>query len=351
MRQEWWPSTAFAWAILLCPCRGAQLRRFEYSADAMGGAFTITLYCAGQKVADRAAAAAFDELERLDRMLSNYRLESEWSRVNRDADREPVKVSTQLFNLLVACVEYSRRSEGAFDISVGPLVRAWGYRNGHGKPTPQNEVDQALAKVGFIHIRLNPENRTVQFARAGMELDPGGIGKGFAVDRMIEVLKRHGIERALVSAAGSSIYGLGAPPGSPGWPVKIGHPKKHDVTVAEVTLKDEALSTSGIREKSFRANGRTYGHILDPRTGRPAEGATLVAVSAPSTTDSEAWTKAVFVNGRDWSAAHTPRGWRVFFCDEEKGCSWLSPKLGTLTIFRSQELLCRQMYRSKIEKW
>lgn len=299
------------------------MQRFEYSADAMGGAFSITLYCADHKVADRAAAAAFNELERLDRMLSNYRSDSEWSRLNRDADREPVMVSNELFDLLASCVEYSRRSEGAFDISVGPLVRAWGYRNGRGKLASDREVEQAFAKVGFNYIKLDPEHRTVQFARLGMELDPGGIGKGYAVDRMIEVLRRIGIECALVSAAGSSIFGLGAPPGRPGWLVKIGDPKKHKGVTAELLLKDEALSTSGIQEKSFRANGRVYGHIMDPRTGQPATGAILVAVLAPRTVDSEAWTKAVFINGRGWSASHTPRGWRVFFCDEENGCEWL----------------------------
>ncbi len=323
MHRGWLSSVVLVFSLLPCICRGEQLRRFEYSADAMGGAFSITLYSVDQKAADRAAAAAFTELERLEGMLSNYRPDSEWSRLNRAADREPVKVSRELFELLAACVEYSRSSEGAFDISVGPLVRAWGYRNGHGKPTPDSEIEQALAKVGFIHIRLNPKDYTVHFARAGMELDPGGIGKGYAVDRMIEVLKAHGIERALVSAAGSSIFGLGAPPGRPGWPVTIGHPKKHRSVVAEVMLRDEALSTSGVREKSFQVNGRVYGHILDPRTGRPALGAALVAVTAPHATDTEAWTKAVFVNGRLWSAAHKPPGYRFFFCDEPNECAWL----------------------------
>lgn len=323
MRREWLSSLTFVWAVLLHPCRGAQLQRFEYSADAMGGAFSIALYCTDKTSADASADAAFDELERLERMLSNYRSDSEWSRLNRDAASHPVKVSDELFNLLVACLEYSRRSEGAFDISVGPLMRAWGFRDGGGRLAPEDAVQSALEKVGFAHIRLDAVNRTVTFAQPGMELDPGGIGKGYAVDRMIEALKRRGIERALVSAAGSSIFGLGAPPGRPGWPVRVGDPKKHKVAATEVLLQDEALSTSGIQEKYFRADGRVYGHILDPRTGRPAAAAILVAVSAPRATDSEAWTKAVFVNGRRWSAEHTPPGFRVFFCDKRNGCGWL----------------------------
>ena len=323
MRQAWLSSLAVVWALLLHPCQGAQLQRFEYSADAMGGAFSIALYCTDKTSADLAAGAAFDELKRLERMLSNYRSDSEWSRLNRDAANHPVKVSDELFRLLVACLEYSRRSEGAFDISVGPLMRAWGFRDECGKLAPEDAVRKALAQVGFSHIKLDAVNRTVTFARAGMELDPGGIGKGYAVDRMVEVLKQRGIERALVSAAGSSIFGLGAPPGRPGWPVRVGDPKKHNIAATEVILQDEALSTSGIQEKYFRANDRVYGHILDPRTGRPAAAATLVAVSAPRATDSEAWTKAVFVNGRRWSAGHTPPGFRVFFCDTGSGCGWL----------------------------
>jgi thiamine biosynthesis lipoprotein len=159
-----------------------------------------------------------------------------------------------------------------------------------------------------------------------MEMDPGGIGKGYAVDRMIGVLKQHGIERALISASESSIYALGTPPGREGWRVRISAPDKPDRDADQLLLKDESLSTSGSSKKFFRAHGRVYGHILDPRTGYPVRGVLLVAVRAPRALDSEAWTKAFFVNGRNWSSRHVPPGFKVFLCEEgaeRPSCGWI----------------------------
>ncbi len=143
---------------------------------------------------------------------------------------------------------------------------------------------------------------------------------------MIEILKRSGIERALVSAAGSSIYALGAPPGREGWRVGIRDPRSANGNADQIVLKDESMSTSGFSEKSFRADGRVYGHILDPRTGHPACDVLLLSVVAPRAIDSEAWAKAFFVNGCRWSAGRIPAGFRVFLCEEETGrplCTWM----------------------------
>ena len=304
----------------------AELLRYEYSADAMGGVFSVALYSNSRANAGVAVEAAFAELRRLDHMLSNYRPDSEWSEVNRYAAERTVKVSQEFFDLLSACLEYSRRSEGAFDISVGPLMKAWGYYGGSGSLINDAAVQETLAHVGYSHILLNSADRSVRFDRAGMEIDPGGIGKGYAIDRMIEVLRRNGIERALVSAAGSSIYALGSPPGQNGWQIRIRDPKKAGNSADRIVLKDQSLSTSGNSEKFFRVNGQVYGHILDPRTGYPARGVLLVSVVAPRALDSEAWTKAFFVNDRFWSAQHIPAGFRVFLCEEavdQSWCGWL----------------------------
>ena len=311
------PAVWLAGCLSLTLAAPAELERHEYSADAMGGAFSVTLYSASRVNADAAAAAAFTELHRLDQMLSNYRPESEWSRVNDAAARHPVEISQELLDLLSECLQYSRRSGGAFDITVGPLVKAWGFYDGLGRFADGDAVQEALTNVGSAHIQLDLVNRTVRFARAGMELDPGGIGKGYAVDCMAGVLKRHGIGRALVSAAGSSIYALGNPPGQKGWPVTLLDPMMTDRHAEKFMIKDESLSTSGRTRKSFRFNGQVYSHILDPRTGYPVQGVLLVAVTAPRALDSEAWTKACFVNGRRWSAQHIPPGFRVFFCEED----------------------------------
>ena len=303
-----------------------ELLRLEKSADAMGATYSIALYGYDRVKMEAAVDAAFDEVRRLDELLSNYQPGSQWSEVNRNAAIQPVKVSPELFQLLAACVEYSRESEGAFDITVGPLMKVWGFYKGSGHLPHKPEVAAALAKVGYRHIRLDPDARTVRFDRPGVEMDPGGVGKGYAVDRMVEVLRQNGVRTALVAGSGSSIYGMGAPPDEPrGWPVKIKDPKDSRKTLAEVWLKDSSMSTSGSYEKFFRAEGKTYAHIMDPRTGYPAQGSVSVSVIAPRTVDSEVWAKPYFINGRQWAVKHRPKDFRVFFCEDrmEKPCAWL----------------------------
>jgi FAD:protein FMN transferase len=299
--------------------------KIEREEEAMGSSFALVLYGRDRAALEAAADAAFDEAHRLDRLLSNYRPESEWSLVNRDAGTRPVVVSPELFALLQSCLEYSRQSQGAFDISVGPLVRTWGFFKGEGRFPPHSNVRSALRRVGYRHVELNATARTVRFTRPGVELDPGGIGKGYAVDRMAAILARAGVQRALVSAAGSSIYGAGAPPDEPrGWVISIRAPRSAEAIAAQIYLKDQSLSTSGSDEKFFFAKGRRWAHIIDPRTGYPAQGVDSVSVFADRAIDSEAWTKPFFINGRAWTAAHKPAGLRVFFCAEAPGaCEWM----------------------------
>ena len=304
----------------------AELTRFEYSADAMGGVFSITLFAEDRPAADKATTAAFSELLRLDHLLSNYLPDSEWSEVNRSASLRAVNVSAELSDLLAVCLEFSRRSAGAFDITVGPLVRIWGFHDGVAKSVNQNEVQEARTQVGYEKIMLDPINHTIRFARPGMELEPGGVGKGYAVDRMIEMLKHNGIERALVSAAGSSIFAMGTPPGCAGWRINLSDPRHAEANLDQLLLKDASLSTSGCSKKFLHADGQVYCHILDPRTGSPVRGILQVSVIAPRALESEIWTKAVFVNGRHWSVQHIPAGYRVFLCEEKSEssyCGWL----------------------------
>ncbi len=305
---------------------GPELLRLEKSADAMGSTYTIELYGYDRVRMEAAADAAFDEVRQLDDLLSNYKPDSEWSEVNRRAAAGPVKISPELFRVLSACAEYSRESEGAFDITVGPLMKVWGFYKGTGHLPHRAEVQAAMTKVGYRHMHLDPKAQTVWFDRPGVEIDPGGIGKGYAVDRMVEVLRRNGVETALVAGSGSSIYGMGAPPDSPqGWRVDIKDPRDTRKSAAQVFLKDMSMSTSGSYEKFFRAEGRIYAHIMDPRTGYPAQGSVSVSVIAPRTLDSEAWAKPYFINGRQWAAQHKPKDFRVFFCEDrmDQPCAWL----------------------------
>ena len=319
----------FLWAGLaarLAGQPGSELWRLDKSAGAMGTTFSVALYGVDRVKMEAAADAALEEARRLDDLLSNYRFESEWSQVNREAGEQPVKVSAELFGLVAEAIEYSRQSQGAFDITVGPLMKVWGFYQGSGHLPHRAEVAAALTRVGYRHIRLDAQAGTVRFDRPGVELDPGGIGKGYAVDRMAEVLKRHGVETALVAGSDSSMYGMGAPPAEPrGWPVEIKDPWDGRRVAAKVFLKDESLSTSGSYEKFFRAEGRTYAHIMDPRTGYPARGSVAVSVIARRTIDSEVWAKPYFVNGRQWAAQHRPKEFRVFFCQDrtDQPCAWL----------------------------
>lgn len=306
----------------------AELFRLEQSLDAMGSVYTVVSYGEDRAKMIAAVDQAFEEVRRLDRMLSNYRPDSELSRINREAASHPVTASEEMFRLLEACRDYSQSSDGAFDISVGPLMKIWGFYKGTGRLPHRAEVRGVLSRVGYQKVELDPKDRSVRFARTGMELDPGGIGKGYAVDRMVEILRGEGITSALISAGASSIYAIGAPPKETGWAISIRHPRDVRKAVDEVKLNNQSMSTSGTSEKFFRAEGRLYSHIMDPRTGFPAQGTLSVSVIAPRTLDSEAWTKPVFINGRRWAEKNRPKQFRVFLCEDKGGseqaaCAWL----------------------------
>jgi FAD:protein FMN transferase len=299
--------------------------REEGSIDAMGSLIAIAAYGEDPARVRAAISHALDEAARLDAMLSNYKPHSEWSEMNRRAAGHPARVSEELFHLLAACMEYSRESQGTFDISVGPLMKVWGFYKGTGHLAARAEILRALDSVGFQKVILDPKTMTVRFTRKGVELDPGGIGKGYAVDRMVAILRREGIRSALVSAGGSSIYALGAPPGEAGWKVELKNPRDLGRPVQSFTLRDESLSTSGIYEKSFYADGKLWSHIMDPRTGYPSQGMLSVSLIAPKTIDSEAWAKPYYILGRHWTAQHKKADFRVFMCEDKPDakCGWV----------------------------
>ena len=305
--------------------------RLEKSADAMGSTFSIIVYGDDLARMEEAVAVAFGELHRLDRMLSNYQPDSEWSQMNFHAAHLAVTASPELFQLLSDCQKYSERSEGAFDITVGPLMKAWGFYKGTGRLPDPSEVSAALAHVGYRNLHLDPARQTVQFDHPGVELDPGGIGKGYAIDRMVGVLQQQGFASALVAGSGSSIYGLGTPPTeTKGWRVRVADARDPRTSATEIFLKNMSISTSGSFEKSFYAEGRTYSHMIDPRSGYPAEGTALVSVVAPRTVDSEAWTKPCLIHGRTWAEKHKPEDFRIFFCDDTKSSgTWLEARTGS----------------------
>jgi thiamine biosynthesis lipoprotein len=239
--------------------------------------------------------------------MSHYKPDSPLSRINREAAHHPVAVEPELFDFIVEAMRYQRDSDGAFDITVGPLMKAWGFFRGEGHLPSDQMLATARRRVGAAHVMLNLQSKTIAFDATGVELDLGGIAKGYAVDRVAELLTRRHVAAALISAGGSTIYGLGAPPGAGGWQVKLQDPIDPRKIAFAVELKDRALSVAGTSEKAFEAGGVRYSHIMDPRTGRPAQGVLSVAVLASSGTAGDALDDAFFVLGPERSRGYLTR--------------------------------------------
>jgi FAD:protein FMN transferase len=276
---------------------------YEDSRVSMGCVYTIVSYRDDLARLQEAAAAALDEVDRIDRLMSNYKKDSELSRVNREAAKAPVKVDPELFDFIAECLRYSRESEGAFDVTVGPLMKAWGFFRGEGRMPTEAELTRARNGVGYQHVILNQKDGAIFFDKEGVEIDLGGIAKGYAVDRAVAVLKQRGVTSALVSAGGSTTYALGAPPGKAAWEIEVQDPVERDKIAAKLRLKDQALSVSGSYEKFFELNGKRYSHIMDPRTGLPVQGVLSVVVITGDGLSGDALDNVFYVFGAERARA------------------------------------------------
>ncbi|MGC1869998.1 MAG: FAD:protein FMN transferase [Acidobacteriaceae bacterium] len=263
----------------------------------MGTEYSLHLYAPSREEAEAIATPVFQEVDRVDALLSNYRPDSEFSRINHEAFDRAVTTDPETFRFLATCLDWSERSQGAFDISVGKLMKIWRFFGDSGAVPSCEELVAARADVGWGKIRLNPEQRTVRFLAAGIELDPGGIGKGYAVDRAIRILRAKNVPAALLSAGSSTIYALGAPPGETGWKVRVPSPHPGGGTISTVNLRDTSLSTANLSEKNFVHEGVFYGAIMNPRTLEPVRGMLQVTVISQSAIDSDALSNALFVSG------------------------------------------------------
>lgn len=257
-----------------------------------------------------ALEAAFDEIARLESILSDWRDDSELSRLRGRADRGPVTCSQDLFRFLEESVTMSRRSQGAFDITVAPLISVWDMR-GAGRVASQREIEEALARVGSEHLLLSAADRSVRFGVSGMALDPGAIGKGYALDAAGRVLRSRGVGAALIDFGGQ-ILAIGAPSGQTGWEIDVAHPDDRQRGVLTLSIRDASVSTSGNSERPLKVAGRDIGHIIDPRTGQPIATRDSATVIAPTGTEADAASTAVLVMGREaglgWAASQTGLG-------------------------------------------
>jgi FAD:protein FMN transferase len=260
----------------------------------------------GTPAALAAAGAALDEVDLLEAQMTVYREDSEVSRINRTAHREPVPVEEGLFGLFQVAARMHADTEGAYDIAAGALIKAWGFFRGPRRVPPAAVRRLALERVGMRHVALDPERRTVRFLRPGLEFNLGSIGKGYALDRVTGLLRADWkISCALLHGGGSSVYAMGDQPGQErGWSVGICHPWDAGRRLARVRLRDRGLGTSAATFRHLDYHGRKLGHILDPRTGWPAEGMASVSVVAPTAAEADALATAFFILGVDQTRAH-----------------------------------------------
>jgi len=258
---------------------------------------------------EQVADLALDEITRLDGALNCFDPASEVSYLNAYAARAPVIVEPSLFELLAVARDVSRETDGAFDITAGPLIDLWRKAERTGREPPSEAIGAALTRVGMEHVTLDESSNSIQFDREGVSINLGAVGKGYAVRRAVEIIREYGIESALVSAGKSTVYGLGTQPDGEPWRIGIRHPDRLDERVAAVEPRDEAMSTSGGPRQRDAAVEERFEHIIDPVTGRPAQTDLISAtVITPDPALSDALSTAFYLRGRafalDYCRAH-----------------------------------------------
>jgi FAD:protein FMN transferase len=283
---------------------GGPLRRYEHRAL---GTWNVLLLAdpdpARPEGADAAAAAALALLDRLEDELSRFRPDSDVSLLNALGADRAVPVGRALFEVLGAARAAWEETGGAFDPTVKPLLDAWGFPRGPARVPPGPEIERLLLARGMDRVLLDPADRSARFDRPGVELDLGAIGKGYAVDRLRALLEERGVRAGAVLSGRSTIAAWGAPPGGGAWTVEVAHPGEPDRAVAAIEMEPGSLSTSAAYEERFVHEGVEYGHILDPRTGRPARtGLRSVTVWTESALRGDVLSTALFVLGAEEGA-------------------------------------------------
>ena len=272
------------------PARADWLHREE---SIMGTRIYVEVWHDDRIQGDAAIDAVMDNMRRIDALMSHYRPDSQISQINTRAAVEPVKVDPELFDLIRTSIHFSEVTEGAFDITYASVGYLYDYPR-HVHPSDA-EIKAALPGVNYRNLLLDPEQHTIRFAREGMRIDLGGIAKGFACDQGVEILKRFGVTNAMVMAGGDTRL-LGDRRGRP-WVVGIRHPDNKNRIVLSMPLADVGISTSGDYERYFDEGGIRYHHIIDPKTGRSPTGVRSVTIIGPTATDTEGWSKGVFIKG------------------------------------------------------
>ncbi len=254
---------------------------------------------------------ALDQLDAMEQAMTVYREDSEVSRVNRLATDTPVRLSLTTFKLLEKAMQWSVRTDGAFDVTAGPLVEAWGFTQRSGRKPTGQEIDAAIQRVGYENVDLSPAERTIRFTKPGMSINLGAIGKGDALDRLAGQLRDRGLHDFLIHGGNSSVIAAGDQllDSGLGWRVGISHPTKPKRRLGGLWLRDMALATSGSGKQFFHHHGRRYGHVIDPRTGYPAGDLLALTVLMASAADADACATGLFVAGSEAIKPLVSQGW------------------------------------------
>jgi len=279
--------------ILWLASAAARAEWYEREEAIMGTRIAVQLWATDPDLAARAMDAVMADMHRTDELMSTYKPESQLSQVNAHAFERPVKVDPDIIDVVQQALEYSRLSDGAFDVTYASVGYLYDYRK-HVHPTDA-QIAAALPSVDYRQLRVDPAANTIRFLSKGMRVDLGGIAKGWAVDRGVDILRRLGIEHAMVNAGGDTRL-LGDRLGKP-WVVGIRDPRKDNTVVTRIPLQDEAISTSGDYERFFEENGVRYHHILVPGTGRSPHAVRSVTIIGPTATRTDGITKPVFILG------------------------------------------------------
>ena len=276
---------------------------------AMGSYFEVRLP-AGTPGAVDLACRALDLIEALEAQLTVYRDDSEVSRLNRTAHLGPVQLEKRLFGLLETAVALSRETEGAYDVTSGALSEAWGFVKGPKRVPDEAVLADARSRTGYAHLRLDAESSTAVFDREGIQVNLGSIGKGYALDRAVDLIRAHWWPTsALVHGGRSSLFALGSPPYSLGgrWEIALRDPLRPESPLGILRLRNRGLGTSGCSFQQFVSDGRVFGHIIDPRTGEPALGPASVSVLAPTAAMADALSTAFYLLGPEPAAAYVAK--------------------------------------------
>jgi len=280
--------------------------------DAMACRFEIVFNAGEVSDATAIAVDCLDLVDEIEDRITVYRDTSELARLNATAAEGWQPVSADLLLLLLQARELHERTAGAFDMAAGALVRTWGFLRRQGRTPSTEELAQARAAAGMHLVELDEAGSRVRFRRPGVELNPGAIGKGWAIDRVMEKLRDAGVESGLVHGGASSVRAMGGQgPGGRSWPVGMRHPLRPGRRLATVQLSDKALGTSGSGTQFFIERGRRLGHILDPRTGVPAEGVLSATVVAATAAEADSLSTALYVLGTAGLSRVAPPGGTV----------------------------------------